>query len=168
MDRFLPSRSGRAVALLFVLLAACSEDTGGAVDIEGGAVPTRPGATTVPPGATVLTAELRGGEEVPGPGDADGTGTARLVLTPDGRVCADLALAKIEPATAAHIHSGAKGVDGPVVIPLPTPTDGRATGCAPGDPAAVARVLTDPAAAYVNVHTATQPNGAVRGQLTKT
>ena len=157
-----------AAALVLLLVAGCgSEDTGGAVDVNGGTPPLRPGATTVPAGATVLTAELTGAEEVPGPGAKEGAGTARLVLTSDGRVCADLATTKVEAATAAHVHTGGKGVAGPVVITLPTPSDGRASGCVTADPTAVAKVAADPANAYVNVHATPQPEGAVRGQLTR-
>lgn len=162
-----PRRLAAAAAALLAAAGCGSQDTGGAVDINGGSAPLRPGATTVPPGATVLTADLSGAEEVPGPGARDGAGTARLVLTPDGRVCVELATTRVEPATAAHVHTGAKGVAGPVAIPLPTPVDGRASGCAPADPATVAKVVADPAAAYVNVHTAAQPQGAVRGQLAR-
>lgn len=171
MQRLPASRRSAAAALItsIVLVAAgCgSEDTGGAVDINGGTPPLRPGATTVPPGATVLTADLTGAEEVPGPGARDGAGTARLVLSPDGKVCAELATTRIDPATAAHVHSGAAGVAGPVVLTLPTPQDGRASGCVTADATAVAKVAGDPAAAYVNVHTAAQPAGAVRGQLAR-
>lgn len=153
------------VVALVVMATACgSDDTGGALDSPG-TPPLRPGATTVPAGATVLTAELTGAEEVPGPGAAGGAGTARLVITHDGKVCADLTTTRIDPATAAHIHTGAKGVAGPVVITLPTPKDGRAEGCTTTDPAAVAQIKANPAAAYVNVHTAAQPTGAIRGQL---
>ena len=173
MDRPRPSRrAARSLGLLLVgalalAAPACgSEDTGGALDTDG-SVPLREGVTTLPAGATVLTADLGGAEEVPGPGAKDGTGTARLLLTPDGKVCADLATSKVDPPTAAHVHTGAKGVAGPVVITLPTPKDGRASACVNADPATVAKVVAAPADAYVNVHTAAQPNGAIRGQLTK-
>jgi len=157
-----------AAALALFLAAGCgSEDTGGAVGSNGGAPPLRPGATTVPAGATVLTAGLSGGDEVPTPGPSGGTGTARLVLSPEGKVCTDLVTTKVDPATAAHVHTGAKGVAGPVVITLPTPKDGRASECVTADPGVVAKVIDDPAAAYVNVHTAAHPGGAVRGQLSK-
>lgn len=156
------------VAVVFVVIAAgCgTDDTGGALDSNGGTAALRPGATTVPPGATELTADLAGSAEVPGPGAKDGAGTARLVLTPDGKVCVDIATTKVD-GTAAHVHTGAKGVAGPVVITLPTPKDGRAEGCVTATPAVVAKVIADPAGAYVNVHTAAQPNGAIRGQLIK-
>jgi len=167
MQRHPASRRAAAALLLLVAIGCGSEDTGGAVGDSGGTPPLRPGATTVPPGATVLTAELAGAEEVPGPGAKEGAGTARLVATADGKVCAELATTKVEPATAAHVHTGPKGVAGPVVIILPTPQDGRASGCVPGDPATVAKVTGDPSGAYVNVHTAAQPAGAVRGQLAR-
>ncbi|MEO5679398.1 MAG: CHRD domain-containing protein [Acidimicrobiales bacterium] len=167
MDLPAARRPAAALALAVVVAAGCgSGDTGGALDSPG-TPPLRPGATTLPADATVLTAELTGAEEVPGPGAAGGGGTARLVLTPDGKVCANLTTTKIDPATAAHVHTGATGVAGPVVITLPTPKDGRAEGCAttPTDPSALAQIKANPQAAYVNVHTAAQPAGAIRGQL---
>jgi len=167
MDRRAPLLALLTALALFLAAGCGSEDNGGALDIGGGTAPLRPGATTVPPGATVLIAELVGAEEVPGPGATDGTGTARLVVTTDGKVCVDLATTRVDAASAAHVHTGATGTAGPVVITLPTPRDGRATGCVTADAAAVAKVVADPAAAYVNVHTATLPNGAVRGQLAK-
>ena len=163
-----PALAPAFAALALLGTAGCgSEDTGGALDTEGGTAPLRPGATTLPPGAAVLTADLAAAEEVPGPGAPGGAGTARLVFTADGRVCADLTTTKVDLPTAAHVHSGARGVAGPVVITLPTPKDGTATGCVNADAAAAAKVTADPPAFYVNVHTATLPNGAVRGQLMK-
>jgi hypothetical protein len=159
--------SAVSIASLLVVAGCGKDDNGGALDTGSGTAPLRDGATTVPPGATVLTADLAGADEVPGPGAKEGTGTVRLVLTPDGKVCADLATSKVEAATAAHVHSGARGVAGPIVITLPTPKDGRASGCTTADPAAVAKVVAHPEAAYANVHTAALPNGAIRGQLAK-
>lgn len=161
-----PPFAALAAAAALLLAAGCgSEDTGGALD--EGTVPLRPGATTVPEGATVLNAELSGAEEVPGPGAEGGTGTARIVIS-GTKVCVDIATSKIDPPMAAHVHAGAKGVAGPVVIILPTPKDGRGAGCVTADAAAAAKVAEDPASAYVNVHTAARPDGAVRGQLART
>ena len=66
-------------------------------------------------------------------------------------------------AVAAHIHVGAKGKSGNVLIPL----------CAPCTKAAMGTVKLNAmelrdlkkAATYVNVHTAKYPNGEIRGQL---
>ena len=161
MDRI---RAGTLAALTLLLGGCGANDTGGTVG-GGGAPQLRPGATTVPAGATILAADLTGSEEVPGPGAEGGAGTARLVLTTEGRVCAELATTRVDEATAAHVHTGLKGVAGPVVITLTTPKEGRASGCVDADPAVVARVVADPASSYVNVHTAALPAGAVRGQL---
>lgn len=115
---------------------------------------------------TRLAVTLTGLQEVPGPGDPDGTGTAELRVDPAGRVCWDLFVRQVDPATAAHIHRGAAGTAGPPVITLPTPgADGRSRGCAEIDPALAREIAVQAYNFYVNVHTAAFPAGAVRGQL---
>jgi CHRD domain len=111
---------------------------------------------------------LTGAAEVPGPGDPDGGGTVQVALNPDkNEVCYDLTVTKIDEATAAHIHEGAVGKDGPVKIGLDTPKGGSAKGCKTADAAIVKDMMANPANYYVNVHSKDFPKGAVRGQLSK-
>src|SRR5262249_31092041 len=80
-----------------------------------------------------------------------------------------IAAKNLPPAAAAHLHSGAAGVAGPVVVPFATPNaSGTSSGCAPANRALVEKILKTPASYYVNVHTAEFPGGAIRGQLTGT
>ena len=69
------------------------------------------------------------------------------------------------PATAAHIHMGAVGKAGNVVIALCTPcksgVHGKKTLSRAVKKALIHHKL------YVNVHTAKNPNGEIRGQLAK-
>lgn len=114
------------------------------------------------------TAQLSGAAEVPGPGDPDGSGTATIRLRPEQReVCFDLTVSNIGPATAAHIHEGAEGVAGPVVVPLdPAPTGGSSSGCVSDvDPVLIRNIVQNPGQYYVNVHNEEFPDGAIRGQL---
>jgi len=67
------------------------------------------------------------------------------------------------PATAAHIHSGAKGVPGSVIVPLGGPCKSPASGTA-NVGAALAEMLEN-GSTYVNVHTAKNPGGEIRGQV---
>jgi len=72
-----------------------------------------------------LSAVLTGAAEVPGPGDPDGSGTATLTVNPGlATICSAATVSGIAPATAAHIHLGAVGVAGPIVVGLTPPTDG--------------------------------------------
>lgn len=130
------------------------------------------GMTFMVDGATItpnFTVQLSGPQEVPGPGDDDGQGNAWVSV--DGEtntVCWNIQVTGIElPAAAAHIHVGAEGEAGGVVVPLSAPAiDGVAAGCmADVDPAVVQAILANPSGYYVNVHTASFPDGAVRGQL---
>jgi hypothetical protein len=75
----------------------------------------------------------------------------------------DLAVA----ATAAHVHVGARNVDGPVVIGLTvgSGTSWTVSACTTPSPDVLAAVIADPGAYYVNVHTSLQPGGEIRGQL---
>lgn len=119
-------------------------------------------------GGTLLTVGLTGAAEVPGPGDPDGTGTALFRLREgEGRICWSITVSNITlPAIGAHIHQGAAGVAGPVVVPL-TPPDatGMSAGCVVVPRALVSAILASPATFYANVHTTDFPAGAVRGQL---
>lgn len=133
----------------------------------------------------ILTASLDGRQEVA----IDAT-TSRIVGDPNGRgvayvfgidrdpqtLCYVLVVEKIGPATAAHIHEGPPGTNGPVVVNLARPDDGDAADCLTegevrgGTPIfptgeTVAEILANPGSYYVNVHNADYPGGALRGQL---
>ncbi len=118
---------------------------------------------------TRLTASMTGAEEVPGPGDADGSGTAVIRLNKGkGEVCYELTASGIAPATAAHIHVGPPGIAGPVVVPLAAPTSGSVSACATGVNAELIKAIAkSPGDYYVNVHNAEFPAGAIRAQLSK-
>jgi hypothetical protein len=112
--------------------------------------------------------QLTGAAEVPGPGDNDGSGTVTLTFNPDkGEVCYELSVTKLQEATAAHIHAGAVGKEGPVTVGLEPPKAGTVTGCKSADPTVIRTIMQNPANYYVNVHTTDFPKGAVRGQLSK-
>jgi CHRD domain len=113
-------------------------------------------------------AALTGDAEVPGPGDPQGSGTVVVTLKPDtGELCYELSVANLQEATAAHIHKGEKGEEGPVAVPLDAPKTGAAKGCTKADVLVIEALMQDPTDYYVNVHTAAFPKGAVRGQLSR-
>lgn len=112
------------------------------------------------------TASLTGAQEVPGPGDPDGIGTADVtVLDKVDNICYEIKVQGIAPATAAHIHRGAMGVSGPPVVTLEPPTDGEKDKCVSAPEAIADEIERNPSNFYVNVHNADYPDGAIRGQL---
>lgn len=127
-----------------------------------------PGAAFASDGGAPLTATLDGASEVPGPGDADGFGTATVrVNLGQERVCYTLNVGSIAPATAAHIHFGDAGTAGPVVVGLQAPAGGSSQGCATISRELAKALIQNPEAYYVNVHNAEFRAGAVRGQLSR-
>jgi hypothetical protein len=119
-------------------------------------------------GGRPLSTPLTGAEEVPGPGDPDGSGEVVMTLNHgQGEVCFQLTVQNIAPATAAHIHSGPFGVAGPVVVGLTPPTSGFSSDCVAADRDLIKEIIQNPEEFYVNVHNADFPAGAVRGQLSK-
>ena len=119
-------------------------------------------------GGRRFNATLTGAAEAPGPGDTDGAGKAILELNPgQNRLCYKLRISNIAPATMAHVHLGAAGTAGAVVVTLVAPADGTSSGCANLAEPLTKALLKAPGNYYVNVHNAAFPDGAVRGQLAK-
>jgi hypothetical protein len=156
-------------------LAACGADQDPALELPSSTSTTAGDATGTPPGAVsdevvFENIPLTGAAEVPGPGDEDGDGFANVFLQPEGgQICYDIVVNGIDAPTAAHIHEGAAGVAGPVVVPLETPVvegGGAAIdSCASADAVLIDRIAADPTGFYINVHNADFPDGALRGQL---
>jgi hypothetical protein len=111
----------------------------------------------------------------PSPGvPSTATGSAVVRLDPaEGFVCFKLVVDSPPDApVAAHIHRGAAGQDGPVVVPFVTPKPTAAgtyesKGCVSADPALIREIQANPAGFYVNVHTAKFPASLMRGQLVR-
>jgi hypothetical protein len=139
-----------------------------------------------------FTARLSGEHEVP-PRATDATGVATFQLNEDGTALAySVNVSNIENVFAAHIHCGAKRVNGPVGVTLfmgpvgggpisGTLAKGTITapdagnGCGWADLAAVVAAMNS-GNAYVNVHTndgvapantgpGDFPGGEIRGQI---
>jgi hypothetical protein len=125
---------------------------------------------TATSGGTAFNIAMTGEAESPA-GEPVGTGTATVrARRGQGQVCFSITARNITlPSAGAHIHSGAAGVSGPIVVPLKAPdSSGAASGCVSASRAVVAQILGDAGSYYVNVHTTDFPGGAVRGQLTGT
>ena len=115
---------------------------------------------------TTYRATLTGAQE-PGGGDREGAGRAEISISDNfGQICYDLNdIRGIGPITAAHIHRGAPGVNGPPVFTLKPANEGGYKGCSGSAEWTQDRIENNPEAFYVNVHTAEYPSGAIRGQL---
>jgi len=115
--------------------------------------------------AQSLSATLSGANVVGG-GDSDGSGFAALTFA-GTQLTYTILVSNVSAPTAAHIHQGAAGVDGGVVVNFdPTFVGGAATGTVTDlDSNEVAAILANPSGYYVNVHNADFTGGAIRGQL---
>jgi hypothetical protein len=111
-----------------------------------------------------ITVPLTGKQESPA-GSPTGKGSAKITLNDTkGQVCFKLSWSGIGNPSASHIHKGAKGKAGAVVIPLFSGTP-KKSGCVSASKSLVAAIIKTPGSYYVNVHTAKYPGGALRGQL---
>jgi len=121
-------------------------------------------------GGRPLSAALSGANEVPpvSTGDPDGSGFARVTLNQgQGEICFDISVSNIGTITLAHIHRGAAGTNGPVVVDF-NPVANGLNNCVSGiDGDLIKAIRQNPEDYYVNVHTAEFRGGAVRGQLSK-
>jgi hypothetical protein len=72
--------------------------------------------------------------------------------------------------TGLHVHQGAKGANGPIVVDSGVATAdadgvGNVTAVVSGTPAVLQAILDNPRGYYVNLHTSVDPGGALRAQL---
>ena len=123
-------------------------------------------AGTASAGGFRVTANLLGANERPNLGDPDGSGWFAATINPGlGQVCYAYEVTGVDPLAAAHIHLAPAGVPGPVVIPLAPSSATGGSGCVSADRSLLLAIISDPSAYYFNVHNATYPGGALRGQL---
>ncbi len=114
------------------------------------------------PGSSAVSVKLSGAEEVP-PVKAAGSGSGSFRLAEDGTVKGSVTTKDVQ-GTMAHIHQGAKGQNGPVIVPLTK--NGDTYSVPEGRKLTPAQMQAWKAGnLYVNVHTAANKGGEVRGQI---
>ena len=114
------------------------------------------------PGSGAIKVNLSGAEEVP-PVTASGSGSGSFRVSEDGTLSGSVTTKDVE-GTVAHIHRGAKGQNGPIIVPLDKKGD---TYSVPAGRKLTPQQMDDLKAGnlYVNVHTNRNKGGEVRGQL---
>jgi hypothetical protein len=125
-------------------------------------------------------AKLTGKDEVP-PKDTKATGTAEFTVTGANSMSYKVNVTDMEKVTAAHIHKGKVGENGPIVVTLfktdspsattngmlsqGTITPDKLEGPLAGKQLSDLIAMINNGEAYVNVHTQANPKGEIRGQL---
>ena len=126
-------------------------------------------ATKLTPGSYKIATKLNTKLEVPRPkgattGTGTFTGTLKVVSATKASLTWKLSYSGLTgPGLAAHVHLGAPGRAGKVIVPLCGPCrSGRA---GKSSVTAVAAAAMIAGKAYVNVHTKANPNGEIRGTV---
>jgi hypothetical protein len=114
------------------------------------------------PGSGAVKVSLSGAEEVPAV-KVSGTGSGSFRLAEDGTLTGSVSTKDVA-GTAAHIHLGAKGKNGPVIVPLTKSGDTYSVPEGRKLTAAQVKAFKE-GELYVNVHTARHKGGEVRGQI---
>ena len=114
------------------------------------------------PGSNAISVKLSGSEEVP-PLSVSGSGSGTFRVAEDGTISGSVTTKDVA-GTMAHIHRGAKGTNGPVIVPLDK--NGETYSVPAGRKLTEAQIKDLKAGnLYVNVHTAKNKGGEVRGQI---
>ena len=149
-SRFLTSiLVSTAVAALSLGTSACSSSSS---------------AGTPSGGTTTYGATLDGAHEAP-PVTTTATGMATFTLSADKMTLTYHITQNVAGASAAHIHTGVLGQAGPVAYPI-SPVSADMSGTITLAHATDVSNL-DASMFYVNVHSTANPNGEIRGQISK-
>lgn len=133
-------------ATAFLFLAAACSSLGGTGGINGKNFAALTGAQEVPPVAT------------------SASGRSTISVAADQSVSGSVIVTGMEP-TVAHIHQGAIGTNGPVILPL-AKTAPMTFSVPPGAKLNDAQYAAlKEGKLYVNVHSAAHPGGEVRVQM---
>lgn len=139
--RQLRTFTGTLIFTCLALLAACASE-----DIQQGAKISLSGAQEVPPVSSAAT------------------GSGQITVLSDRSVSGNVTTSGVA-STAAHIHEGAPGKVGPVIIPL-TKTSESTWAVPPSATLTESQYASYRAGnLYVNVHSAAYPDGEIRGQI---
>jgi CHRD domain len=158
------NKSGVTIATMVVIFAALMLSPNGLTSL------------VFAQGPPTITINLTGSEEVP-PVQTEATGVAEFIPVGMDSIVYSVNATNIEGVTAGHIHLGAIGENGPIVVTLfkyDTPMNevsenGTITADKLEGPMA-GKQISDLATAgangtlYVNVHTEQNSNGEIRGQ----
>jgi hypothetical protein len=114
----------------------------------------------------VMAAEVKvtlgGDQEVP-PVKTEAKGSGTITVGDDGSVSGSVTTTGVQ-STMAHIHIGAAGANGPVIVPFTK--DGDTYKAPPGAKLSAEQLAAFKAGnTYFNVHSAANPGGEIRGQL---
>jgi hypothetical protein len=117
-------------------------------------------------GPRILVTFMDGDDQVPAVA-TNGFGVSVVLVIPAmDEVCYIVTQHNLSSTViAAHIHKAARGVNGPIVVPLKAPVNGESMGCVMVAAALAQDLAANPQNYYVNVHTTNHPAGEIRGQL---
>jgi hypothetical protein len=165
--------SSLALALIALVGCGSSKSSSSSSAAAASSTASTGTTTTTSKGAKVKKAlshtyavKLTGPAEKP-PGPSGATGKAVVtVSTKTNKVCWTFkSLSGFNSPTFAHIHVGAAGTSGNIVVPLSTGTTLKSKGCVSASPATISAIAANPHGYYVNIHSKQYPSGAVRAQL---
>ena len=114
------------------------------------------------PGSNAIKVSLTGSEEVP-PLSVAGSGSGTFRVSEDGTISGSVTTKDVD-GTMAHIHRGAKGTNGPVLVPLEKKDNTYSVPAGRKLTSEQMQLLKN-GQLYVNVHTAKNKGGEVRGQI---
>jgi hypothetical protein len=113
--------------------------------------------------AQSMKVTLAGSQEVP-PVTTSASGTGSIMVGPDGSVSGSVTTSGVD-ATMAHIHEAPMGQNGPVIVPFAKTADNVWSVPAGAKLTDAQLQSLKSGNLYINVHSAANKGGEIRGQL---